>query len=281
MTTASLGRSVASPSGGARRFLAEARAASALLMNVALGSLGLLAAALALSFADPRTLGGVSVWAKPAKFAASVVFMAPMLAFAMSQMAPVSKGLRRAARIFAIAFIIELALITMQAARGVPSHFNFTSAFDALVFQVMAGAIVTFWLTQIWLTQRAFRHRFADPARGWGLRMGLLIATLGAGTAFAMPSNTTAAQQRALARGEPTMVGAHAVGVEDGGPGLPITRWSREGGDLRVAHFLVCTPCRFCRCWASSSVAVARTPRAGCGQGGWWPPWAWATRASS
>jgi hypothetical protein len=83
-----------------------------------------------------------------------------------------------------------------------------------------------------------FRQRFADRALGWALRFGLAIS-IGAASMGGLMVRPTAAQiDEARAAGRMTRAGAHTVGAVDGGPGLPVTNWSLEHGDLRVPHFL-------------------------------------------
>ena len=53
-----------------------------------------------------------------------------------------------------------------------------------------------------------------------------------------MTRPTTAQLEEARSGQRVTVIGAHTVGAPDGGPGLPGTGWSREHGDLRVAHFV-------------------------------------------
>jgi hypothetical protein len=52
-----------------------------------------------------------------------------------------------------------------------------------------------------------------------------------------MTAPTPARLEVARSTGLPVS-GAHTVGAVDGGPGIPVTGWSREHGDLRVPHFV-------------------------------------------
>jgi hypothetical protein len=215
-----------------------AAAASRPLARLGLASLGLLAAGLLLMAIDPRQLGGAPVWLKPAKFAISIAIASFTLAFLLPHLQPPPKGGRRAVWTIVVTAAIELVLITFQAARGVASHFNFATVPDAVIFQVMGGSIVVFTVAVGYLGVLSFRRRFSDRALGWGIRLGFVAMLFGSVIAFAMP-RPTPAQLATLKAGQATpMIGGHTFGAADGGPGLPVTRWSTEGGDLRVPHFI-------------------------------------------
>lgn len=222
-----------------RRVVAALWRAHRGLAALTVGAAALLVVTLLLGLLDGRQVVGAPVWLKPAKFAASVAVAAPALAWILGQMhAAAHPGrLRAAGHVITAMGALELLIITVQAVRGVPSHFNASSRLDGALFTVMGAGITVFWLAQIYIAVRAFRVGFASGARTWAIRLGLTVSLLGAALGFTMP-RPTPAQLDSLRAGRPTpLVGAHAVGVADGGPGLPVTRWSTEGGDLRVPHF--------------------------------------------
>lgn len=186
---------------------------------------------------DHREILGAPRWLKPAKFGISTAIYAFTLAWIFTWL-PERRRLKAVVGwIVSVVIVLEVVLIDVQAARGVASHFNVGTPFDAAVFGIMGTAILIAWLASIALTVALFRHRFADEAFGWALRIGMLITVLGQATGGIMTTPTQA--QLAAARTTPmTVSGAHTVGAPDGGAGLPITGWSREHGDLRVGHFV-------------------------------------------
>jgi hypothetical protein len=221
-----------------REFANRVWAGSRPLAWVTLGSSAVLLVSLVLWGLDGRQVTGAPVWLKPAKFAVSIAMAAPMLAWIMGQLQGARRGLRLAGRLMAGTLALELVIITVQAARAVPSHFNAATIIDAVLFAVMGVAITIFWLCEAYIALRAFRQPFASPARTWAIRLGLAATLAGGAIGFVMP-RPTATQLASMRAGQPTaLLGAHSVGVPDGGPGLPITRWSTEGGDLRIPHFM-------------------------------------------
>jgi hypothetical protein len=187
---------------------------------------------------DPRVITGVPAWLKPAKFAISIAIYSFTFIWILSFVRGHSRLVGVAANVTALAFLIEILIIVGQAARGTTSHFNVGTPLDAALFGVMGVSIVVLWLMGMLAALLLLRQRLPNPAFAWSLRLGVVVSLVGMGLAFLM-TGPTPAQQASLAAGaSPSIIGAHSVGVPDGGPGLPILGWSTVGGDIRVAHFV-------------------------------------------
>jgi uncharacterized membrane protein YhaH (DUF805 family) len=139
-----------------------------------------------------------------------------------------------AGAVMAVSGGVEVGLIAAQAARGRQSHFNNSTEFDAAMFQAMGITISVFYLATLVIAVLLTIQRVGDAATTWTLRLGLLIAMAGMALGFLMVLPT--AEQRAADTDD--IVGAHSVGVPDGGTGMALTGWSTTGGDLRIPHFV-------------------------------------------
>jgi hypothetical protein len=186
---------------------------------------------------DPRVITAAPAWLKPAKFALSSSIYAFTFVWLLGFVRGHPRLVALSANTVAAALVIEVAIICLQVVRGTTSHFNFSTPLDAALFSTMAAVIVVLWLMSVLAAVLLIAQRLPDPAFAWSLRLGLVIALVGMAVAFFMPQPTPD-QRAALSAGAAwTTIGAHSVGVPDGGPGLPIVGWSTVGGDLRVAHF--------------------------------------------
>ena len=181
---------------------------------------------------DQRSLTGAPIWAKPLKFSISVLVYALTLAWLL----PLLRRRHLAWWIGAAAtgaLSVEMVIIVGAAWAGVTSHFNVSTPLASVLWSVMAVSIVVVWLSTLLLAFLLFRADLGDPARSLAVRAGALIAVVGMGLAFLMTGPT--GEQLDSFQG---IAGAHAVGVPDGGPGLPLLGWSTVAGDLRIPHFV-------------------------------------------
>lgn len=184
-------------------------------------------------FIDERMLKGADIWSKPAKFAFSFgVHIATLLVFARLLSDEARKGRLAAAALLAVSLgsLLEVLYVALQSARGRASHFNAETAWESFMYyQVMGGAALAIVAATALLGFLVLRQ--ADAAVRRGLR-------LGAGWGAIVSSAATLVVAGAMATGE--ISGPDPLVGETGtiGSTLPLVGWSREAGDLRVAHFI-------------------------------------------
>jgi len=169
---------------------------------------------------DDRLLRGVTVWAKPLKFMASVALFALTTAWFVGLL-PAARRSGRAVRGIAWTIIgagtFEIGYITLQAALGEGSHFNFKDGLHVVLYQMMGTGAVAMTATQAVLAWLIAKHAPASIDRTWrdavviGLALTFLLGTGAGGLLSAMQPPA--------------------------GAGLPLVGW-HLAGDLRPAHFL-------------------------------------------
>lgn len=185
---------------------------------------------------DPRVITGAPAWLKPAKFSISVSVYCFTLVWLLGFLKNQPRFVRIVTQAIVFSLAIEMLVIITQAARATASHFNMSAPLNSFLWITMGAFIMLVWVMTLVLTVVLIRQPLPDKAIAWSLRLGLIVSLLGMAAAFLMVRPTPG--QRVSADGvRPKIVGAHSVGVPDGGPGLPVVGWSTVAGDLRVAHF--------------------------------------------
>jgi hypothetical protein len=219
---------------------AARQSAAKMLLRVAAGmGLAALACAVALCL-DSRVLdNGENVWMKPLRFC--VAFGVHLLTLWW-----IERLTRRdeagdrwfgaSAWLQAIICVGELLCITVQAARGVHSHFNYATPFDHAVFSAM-GAGTGLLLVAIALM-------IAGMIRWPGERMptvavicGLSIATLG-GLVGVWMTIPTIEQRVLLDAGQRLPWVGSRLSSAASGELLPFFGWDLHSGDWRIPHFI-------------------------------------------
>ncbi|MDX3505554.1 hypothetical protein PV689_26875 [Streptomyces sp. ATCC51928] len=186
---------------------------------------------------DDRVLVGAPIWAKPFKFSVSFVAYCLTLAWMLTLLTRGRRIGRWAGHVVVLTSLVEMVIITVQVVRGKRSHFNTATAFDSALWNTMGMTIVVLWAATLVIAVLLLRTRIADRAEALAVRGGLLIALAGAalGLLMTLPSES---QQAVGNLDASDAIGAHSVGVPDGGPAMALTGWSTTGGDLRAPHFV-------------------------------------------
>lgn len=221
-----------------RRMLAQAWAFNRTLTLAIVLNLALIPIILVLAVFDPVTITGVNGWIKPLKFTSSIAIYSATFLWFLTYVRRGKFWVGVVASLTGAMLLGEIALVMMQVARRTTSHFNVTTLFDELVFSVMGIMIMLVALVNLVVAIWLVLQKMDDKVIAAGLRWGVWITFAGMIVATLMLGPSAVQREQMQAGIVSTAIGAHSVGVPDGGAGLPILGWSTEGGDIRVGHFV-------------------------------------------
>jgi hypothetical protein len=160
---------------------------------------------LAVAVADPRPWLGPLSWRKPVTFGLSFGTVLIAITWVAGYL-PLSERRRRALLgVFAADSVLEVAGITIQAWRHVPSHFNNTTAFNSVIAYSLPACCAVLVVVLTALALAAFRDRTdAAPSMRLALRAGFALLLVGLASGAAM-----------IARGEILIRQGHRTAAYD------------------------------------------------------------------
>ncbi|MEM6260630.1 MAG: hypothetical protein AAGI37_20460 [Planctomycetota bacterium] len=142
--------------------------------------------------ADGGSWAGDVSWRKPILFGISTGMTFVSLGWVLTLIRPGSRSRRWVWELaVAIAGLVEVGLITLQAWRGVPSHFNHATPLDTAIVYGIDGLVVVIAVAVLGITVRSFGSlRIAEqPVAAdvaWSVRAGLVFLLLSCGFGFWM-----------------------------------------------------------------------------------------------
>jgi len=177
---------------------------------------------------DERSLFGRSPWDKPLRFALSLGVYAVTMAMAAQWLLARTRilGWRWLSPVLIGCIAFEMTWIAVQAARGVDSHFNERTAFEAVMFSLMGIGAAVLSLGVLWLGLAA--SRLALWAAASSTRLIALGVALGFfGTGLLLPWT-----------GEALVNAGRSQSAMEAAAVMPVLGWRLDGSDPRPAHFV-------------------------------------------
>lgn len=77
--------------------------------------------------------------------------------------------------VLAVSSVGEVVLVSMQKWRGVPSHFNESTDFNAMVFSLMGMLVALIAIMTVVVTIRSLASTDVPPSLAWSIRAGLVL----------------------------------------------------------------------------------------------------------
>jgi hypothetical protein len=175
-----------------------------------------------LYFSSSKKVLNVNAWLKPLKFFLSTAIFCWTIPWFMYYLNEPEKIQYYNYSTIGI-FTFEVSYIAFKAYRQELSHFNISSKMNSIMFTLMGIAISIFTAWTGYIGYLFFIKTFPllPVHYVWGIRFGIIFFVV-----FAFEGGVMGAKL------------SHTVGAADGSEGLPVTNWSKQHGDLRIAHFI-------------------------------------------